>query len=135
MAIVSARDASRKFCSFIEHRLTAHVILASESSQTQLNSDHMNICTFMQLPAIGSYVMSACKKMACRVLRYAPATACGQRLIVVFLADPTPVQKENTFGAKGVAIDVHHRECASHIVDEYYLSSPKGYKINATLTK
>ena len=109
----------------------AKLIIASETSQTQYGGDHLDICAYNMLPQVGEYILSKCRTMAFRVLRHQKAEACGNKLTVVFVSDPTPVAEENPHGEKGVKIHMHNQKCTSHCIDEYYLMQPKSYGINA----
>lgn len=121
------------FNQHIDYRSKCPVILILELSQTEITSEHVDIRSFMIIPQVNSFILSACKTMAFKVLRHANATACGQKLTAVFLGEPTPVQIENPFGDYGQAISVHNQKCTSHCIDTYYLSTKKGFKINATI--
>lgn len=94
---------------------------------------HLNTECFAITPRVGEYILSKCKGLAFPVLRHHPATACGQRLNVIFVGDPTPVSETNEFGDKGISVKVHNRKCTSHCIDIYYLTMAKGYNINAEL--
>jgi hypothetical protein len=121
------------FSSVIYFQSTVHMAVAYESTNTALSNDDLNINAFVVMPEIGTYLLSRCETMAYKVLSYAKATACGQNLTVVFVAEPTPILHENPHGAKGVEIEVHTRQCTSHIVEQYYLARKLGFEINATL--
>lgn len=95
--------------------------------------DDLNINAYVVMPEIGTYLLSKCETMAYKVLSHAKATACGQNLTVLFVAEPTPILHENPHGTKGVEIEVHTRQCTSHVVEQYYLARKLGFEINATL--
>ena len=126
-------------CLFNEHvdyRLSVSCAVAHEYTQTALgNQHHLDTSSFMKIPQVGEYLLSKCRKLAYRVVRHQRATACGNKLIVIFVSDPTPVQEKNSFpdSDKGIRIHVHNSKCTSHCVDIYYLTMPKGYGINAEL--
>lgn len=107
--------------------------VAHEYSKSQLSSDDIDLSTFMVMPQIGEYIASKCKKFAYRVIRHQSASGCGQKLTVIFVADPTPISAVNNFDKKGIPVRVHNRKCTSHCLDVYYLTQPFRYAINAIL--
>jgi hypothetical protein len=122
------------FKEHLHYQSTVRCAVAHDYSKSELSlGKHLNICTFAKTPQVGEYILSKCCEMAYRVVRHQKAEACGNQLTVIFVSDPTPIQIENTFDKKGVAIYVHNQKCTSHCIDTYYLRMPMGYSINANL--
>lgn len=124
------------FNQHVDYRISVSCTVAHEHTQTELtNLHHLNTSSFAKMPQVGEYLLSNCRKLAYRVVRHQRATACGQSLTVIFVADPTPVQEKDSFSdsGKGIPIHVHNSKCTSHCIDVYYLATPKGYGINAEL--
>jgi hypothetical protein len=121
------------FHEYIDHRTSIRQSIAFESTMTEPPLDTFNINAFAKIPMVGEYILSKDHKSAYRVVRHQDAEACGNRLKIIFVAEHTPIQKENSYGDKGVSIHVHNQKCTSHCIDEYYLVRPKGFEINATL--
>lgn len=125
--------SQKGFSSVIYFQSSVSMIVAYDSTNTEVSNDDLNIYAFVVMPEIGTYLLSKCETMAYKVLSYAKATGCGQNLTVVFVAEPTPILHENPHGEKGVEIEVHTRQCTSHVVEQYYLARKIGFKINAAL--
>lgn len=121
------------FHEHIDYRSSVRQSIAFESTMTEPPLHTFDINAFAKMPMVGEYILMKDRKSACRVLRHQEAEACGSRLTIIFVSEPTPVQEENLLGDKGVSIHVHNQKCTSHCIDEYYLERPKGFKINATL--
>ncbi len=121
------------FHAHIDYRTTARQHIAYESTQTEPALGTFDINAFVQMPLVGEYILSNDHRSAYLVLRHQKAEACGNKLTIIFVAEPTPIAKTNNFGDKGVAIKVHNQKCTSHCIDEYYLARAKGFEINATL--
>jgi hypothetical protein len=122
------------FSQHIHYQSAVRCTVAHDYSKTELtNENHLNMRSFAKTPQVGEYILSNCGEMAYRVVRHQRAEACGNQLTVIFVSDPTPIQIENTFGKKGVAIHVHNQKCTSHCIDTYFLRMPMGYSINANL--
>jgi hypothetical protein len=125
--------SQKSFSSAIYFHSSVPMTVAYKSTNTQVSMDDLSINVYAVMPEIGTYLLSKCKTMAYKVLSHAKATACGQNLTVVFVAEPTPILHKNPHGEKGVEIEVHTQKCTSHIVEQYYLARKLGFEINATL--
>jgi hypothetical protein len=128
-------------CIYNQHadaRFTVACTVAHEYTQTQLsNREHLDTSGFVKMPQIGEYILSHCRTQAYRVVRHQKAEACGTRLTVLFVADPTPVLEHNPapdkIKSRGIPVHVHNRKCTSHCIDIYYLHMIRGHAINANL--
>jgi hypothetical protein len=125
--------SQKGFSSPVHYQSSVRLNIAYESTETEVHLDDLNTIVYAAMPEIGTYLLSKCETMAYKVLSYAKAQAFGYNRTVVFVAEPTLVIHENPHGKKGVEIEVHTRQCTSHVVEQYYLARKLGFKINATL--
>ena len=125
--------SQKGFSSPVYYQSSVRLIVAYESTNTQVHPDDLNTLVYAVMPEIGTYLLSKGGTMAYKVIRYAKATACGHNLTVVLVSEPTPILHENPHGKSGVEIEAHEGQGTCHVVEQYYLARKVGFKINATL--
>lgn len=125
--------SQKGFSSPVYYQSAARLIVAYESTNTEVQPADLNTVVYAVTPEIGTYLLSKCGGMAYKVLRYGKAKVCGYFKTIVFVAEPTPVIRENPHGTKGVEIEAHKGQGTCHVVEQYYLARKLGFKINATL--